>query len=107
VSFAVPADAYDRFDESGLAGARGGHLGELLGAAGCRNIEEGVISLDVEHASFEEYWEPFMLGVGPAGSYLAGLDEEHRVAVRDRCRARFPDGSIAVRLRAWSARGLA
>ena len=32
------------------------------------------LSVDVEHPSFEEWWEPFTLGVGPAGAHVASLD---------------------------------
>ena len=97
----------DVVDESGLAGAREGHLAELFSAAGIREIEDGVLTLAVEHASFEDYWEPFMLGVGPAGSYLVSLSEGQRDDLRDRCRAALPDGSFALSLRAWAARGVA
>ena len=55
------------------------------------------------HATFEEWWEPFTLGVGPAGQYAAGLDEDPRAALRERCRALLPDAPPAV---AWSARGI-
>src|SRR5918999_514741 len=49
--------------ESQLAGAREGHLGELFQAAGLREIEESVLSVTVEHPSFEDWWEPYRLGV--------------------------------------------
>ena len=61
-------------DESHLAGVREGHLAELLDAAGLQEVEEAVHSIRVEHSSFEEWWEPLTLGVGPAGSYVAELD---------------------------------
>ncbi|HYI73712.1 MAG TPA: class I SAM-dependent methyltransferase [Gaiellaceae bacterium] len=93
-------------DESGRPGARAGHLAELFGAAGLRDIEAGAVTLDVEHESFEEYWEPFALGVGPAGSYLASLDRERQAAVRERCRTSLPGGAFALHLRAWAARGV-
>src|SRR5438477_2533620 len=64
----------DVADESRLAGARRGHLTELFAAAGLREIEEAAISVDVEHPTFEEWWEPFTLGVGPAGAFVARLD---------------------------------
>ena len=54
-------------DESQLAGAREGHLAELFGAAGLAAIEDRRCSVAVEHPSFEDWWEPFTLGVGPAG----------------------------------------
>ena len=64
----------DVHDESRLAGAREGHLGELFKAAGLREIQETTVSATLEHPSFEEWWEPYTRGVGPAGAYVAGLD---------------------------------
>ena len=93
-------------DESGRAGAREGHLAELFDGAGLQGIEDGAVTLDVEHESFDAYWEPFALGVGPAGSFLASLDGAEQASVRERCRASLPDGPFALRLRAWAARGV-
>jgi SAM-dependent methyltransferase len=94
-------------DESALAGAREGHLTELFDAAGLHDIEESSLTVSVEHPSFEEWWEPFTLGVGPAGSYAAGLDPEHEAALRERCREKLPAAPFAVTVRAWSARARA
>ncbi len=97
----------DFVDESALAGAREGHLEVLMTAAGLRRIEDGALSVSVEHPSFEEWWEPFTLGVGPAGAYASGLSEERRVALRERCREALPDGPFVLTARAWAARGVA
>jgi SAM-dependent methyltransferase len=94
-------------DESRLPGAREGHLGELFRAAGLREIEESVLSVDVEHPSFEEWWEPFTLGVGPAGAYAAGLDPERQASLRERCRELVPSPPFVLTARAWAAKGLA
>jgi SAM-dependent methyltransferase len=94
-------------DESQLAGAREGHLGELFEAAGIHEIEEGALSISVEHPSFEDWWEPFTLGVGPAGSYTAGLDASRQARLRERCRELLPPPPFVVTACAWSARGLA
>jgi SAM-dependent methyltransferase len=94
-------------DESQLAGVREGHLKELFQAAALREIEESVLSVDVEHPSFEDWWEPFLLGVGPAGSYVARLDSTRRARLRDLCRERLPTEPFVVSARAWAARGLA
>jgi SAM-dependent methyltransferase len=94
-------------DESELAGAREGHLGELMGAAGLREIEQDALVVSVEHPSFEDWWEPFTLGVGPAGAYTAGLDAERQATLRERCRALLPAAPFALSARAWAARGLA
>src|SRR6266542_1755457 len=73
-------------DESGLAGAREGHLAELFVEAGLREVEETALPVRLEHASFEEWWAPFTLGVGPAGSYVKALDSAQEAELRERCR---------------------
>ena len=93
-------------DESHLAGAREGHLAELLGAAELREIEETTVSASLEHATFEDWWEPFTGGVGPAGAHVAGLDAERRVELRERCRSLLPAAPFVLTARAWAARGL-
>jgi SAM-dependent methyltransferase len=93
-------------DESELAGAREGNLTALFDAAGLREIEETALTVSVEHPTFEEWWEPYTLGVGPAGSYVAGLDPEGQLELRERCRERLPDAPFVVSARAWVARAL-
>jgi len=94
-------------DEARLAGAREGHLAKLLEAAGLHDIEETALSASLEHPSFEEWWEPFTRGVGPAGSYVAGLDAERRAELRERCRSLLPVETFVLTARAWATRGLA
>jgi SAM-dependent methyltransferase len=94
-------------DESDLPGAREGHLEALLVAAGLHDIEATPLSVQVEHPTFEEWWQPFTLGVGPAGRYTAGLDPRRRAKLRDLCRGRFSAEPFVVTARAWAARGLA
>jgi SAM-dependent methyltransferase len=93
-------------DESSLAGAHEGHLGELFRAAGLREVEEGALTVSVEHPSFEEWWEPFALGVGPAGRYVAGLDDARRAQLGERCRSMLPAAPFVLTARAWAARGV-
>lgn len=127
MSFNVAAEAYDRFmgrystllapqladlagvldGESLMAGTRQGHLAELFEASGMQRVEEAVLSADLEHPSFEEWWEPFAEGVGPAGSYVAGLDPDRQAALRERCRAMLPVAPFVQTARAWAARGRA
>jgi SAM-dependent methyltransferase len=92
-------------DESKLAGAREGHLTDLFEAVGLRDVEETTHSVEVEHASFEEWWEPFTLGVGPAGAHFASLDPEAQDRLRERCRELLPDPPFALAAKAWAARG--
>jgi SAM-dependent methyltransferase len=93
-------------DESGLPGARAGHLADLLEAAGLRDVESTELTSGVEHATFEDWWQPFELGVGPAGSYVAGLDDDRRAALRERCLERLGPGPFRVDAHAWATRGV-
>jgi SAM-dependent methyltransferase len=93
--------------EWNLAGAREGHLAELCRAAGLRDIEESVLTFSLEHDTFDDWWEPLTLGVGPAGAYAAGLDVERRAELQDRCRELLAASPLIVTAKAWAARGLA
>jgi len=93
-------------DESDLAGAREGHLVQLFTGAGLRDVEGSVVIAELEHATFEAWWEPYTRGVGPAGAYVAGLDDEHRAALREACRAILPPAPFVISAQAWAARGL-
>jgi len=92
-------------DESNLAGAREGHLGELFASAGVRNVEEKTLASNLQHDTFDDWWEPYTRGVGPAGSFVAGLDPEQRIELRERCRALLPAEPLVIPARAWAARG--
>ena len=94
-------------DESKLAGAREGHLTELLEAAGLREIQETSLAVSIEHPTFEDWWDPFTLGVGPAGGYVARLDPERQAQLRERCREKLAAAPFVLTARAWAARGLA
>jgi SAM-dependent methyltransferase len=93
-------------DESMLAGAREGHLAELFTAAGLRDVQSTTLVADQELPTFDAWWAPFMRGVGPAGAYVAGLDERGRVALRDLCRRRIGGEPFVIEARAWAARGV-
>jgi SAM-dependent methyltransferase len=92
-------------DESERAGSREGHLAELFEAAGLSEIEEGALSVRVEHPSFEDWWEPFTFGVGPAGAFVASLDADGRARLRERCRELLPNAPFVPPARAWAGRG--
>ena len=93
-------------DESELAGSREGHLAQLCQAAGLHEVEESALPVSVAHPSFEDWWEPYTLGVGPAGGYAAGLDTKRQAQLRERCRELLPAAPFVLKARAWAARGL-
>ena len=95
----------DAADESELPGAREGDLSRLFTEAGLHDVEETLLSVAVEHPTFEEWWEPFELGVGPAGGYTSRLDPTRRAALREACRARLLESPFVLTAGAWAARG--
>jgi SAM-dependent methyltransferase len=102
---AVHAIDPDAPDETRQAGAREGHLAELFGAAGLGDVEAGALRVTREHATFEDWWQPLTLGVGPAGRYLAELDDAVAADVRERCRGLLGDGPVVIDARAWAVIG--
>ena len=97
----VDADARD---ESQLAGGHEGHLTELLTGAGVRDVEETTLPVQVRHEAFEEWWEPFALGVGPAGVYMSSLPPEGRDELRERARKRVGPEPFTIESCVWATR---
>ncbi|RNM15070.1 class I SAM-dependent methyltransferase [Nocardioides pocheonensis] len=95
----------DAVDESRLPGAREGHLVELATEAGLADVAQRDLAVSVDYAGFDAWWEPYTLGVGPAGGYLASVDDDVRDALEARCREVLPDGAFPVVAHAWCVRG--
>lgn len=59
-------------------------------------------------ANFDDYWQPFLGGQGPAPAHAMSLPEPTRLRLRDLIAKRLPmqvDGTIQLEARAWVARG--
>lgn len=89
-------------DESNLAGVREGHLATLFEQAGFGPVHTSTLTVRIRHESFEQWWDRFTLGVGPAGQYAASLDEDCLIALRERCRHLLPAGVVDVTASAWA-----
>jgi SAM-dependent methyltransferase len=86
---------------------RTGELSQWLGEAGMVGVAETALTVTTTYGGFEELWDGFLAGIGPAGSYCMGLPLEHREALRS---AMFdglgrPTGSITLSAGALAARG--
>lgn len=92
-------------DESGLMGSTEGQLEELLATAGLADVERGELTVTRAYTSFEDWWEPYTLGVGPAGDYVRSTDDATRDRVIAACRVRLPDGGFSLDATCWAARG--
>ena len=89
-------------DESGLAGVREGHLASLFAAAGLAGARATELTVRVRHASFEEWWEPFTQGVGPAGEYVTSLASEARARLRARLGELAGEPPVDISATAWT-----
>jgi SAM-dependent methyltransferase len=90
-------------DESRLPGVREGDLARLFGQAGLAGAQVSTLTVRVRQASFEQWWEPFTLGVGPAGAYLGTLAPDRQAALRERCQHSLPADPFEISATAWAA----
>jgi ubiquinone/menaquinone biosynthesis C-methylase UbiE len=83
-------------------------LQRLFEGAGLQDVVVEPIVVPTVFRDFDDYWNPFLLGQGPAPSYVTTLSDDGRAALRERLREKLaPDGDGPIRLtaRAWMARG--
>lgn len=82
-------------------------LNKLFTDAGLKEVEVEPIDISTPFANFDDYWQPFLGGQGPAPAYAMSLEEGARKRLRDRVRDRIPvaaNGSILLTARAWASR---
>lgn len=96
-------------DEGGTM--RFGSQGEIvdwLAAAGLDEVSEGVLTVSSRYRDFDELWTSVLAGVGPIGSYCAGLPEPNRNAVKagwfDLLGS--PTGAFDLTAKAWAGRAV-
>ncbi|MBW9120757.1 class I SAM-dependent methyltransferase [Microbacterium trichothecenolyticum] len=91
--------------EAGLSGAASGQLVDIFRRAGLADVAQTVVECTVSFRDFADWWDPFLLGVGPAGRYIATLDEQHVARLEDALRDELGDGAFTVTARSWTAVG--
>jgi SAM-dependent methyltransferase len=96
-------------DEKHMPLCRAGELQQLWNDAGLADIEEQPLEIATRFKSFDDYWQPFLAGQGPAGARVARLSPERRLELRDKIKQLLPDesnsGSFDLKARAWAVRG--
>jgi trans-aconitate methyltransferase len=82
----------------------------LFEQAGLRDVATREIDVEAGYRDFDDYWSPFLSGVGPAPGYCAGLPADQREQLRLCLLARVTTDAtapIAMRARAFAVRGTA
>jgi SAM-dependent methyltransferase len=96
-------------DEARMPLCRRGELVDLWRQAGLHDVREEALTTPLRFASFADYWDPFLLGQGPAGTYAASLSASDQGELERRLRARLlgsdADRPFALQARAWAVRG--
>lgn len=101
-----PASA--EHDEGRFDLCRPDALASLFTGGGLSAVETRAIDVPTRFAGFDDYWQPFLAGPGPAPRYARTLDDAQLNQLRDLLRSRLPiaeDGSIALIARAWAVKG--
>lgn len=70
-------------------------------------VEAGSLEVSTDYEDFDELWDSFLLGVGPAGEYVTTLPDDRRSALRKEYHRRLgePVGGFTLAARAWAVRG--
>ncbi len=87
-----------------------GQLESLIRETGLKRIEATPIEVVTLFQNFDDYWQPFLGGVGPAPGYTMSLDPRDRQKLEDKLRKSLPideNGSISITARAWAVKGTA
>lgn len=96
-------------DERHMPLCRRGELTALWRQHGLSDVTEAPLVIPLSFKSFDDYWEPFLKGQGPAGAYVSSLSEAQRLALRDGVRKRLNVNATApftLNARAWAVKGV-
>ncbi|MGN6609409.1 MAG: class I SAM-dependent methyltransferase [Jatrophihabitans sp.] len=83
-----------------------GRLAELWRAGGLVDVDERPLEFGCPFESFDDFWEPFLLRVGPPGTYIAALSDAGRDRLRAALHDRLGDGPFELTARALAVRGV-
>jgi SAM-dependent methyltransferase len=92
-------------DEATMPLGRQGGLAELWRHSGLTDVEAGGVEVSTRFEDFDDYWEPFLAGQGPAGVYVTGLSDADRAALRAELAAGVGPGPFDLTATAWWVRG--
>jgi SAM-dependent methyltransferase len=100
----------EKLDEKHMPLCRAGELSALWEQVGLQNVREQPIDITTRFQSFSDYWEPFLLGQGPAGAYVRRLGPQKSNALRDEVRRRLmlstENTPFALQARVWAVSGI-
>jgi SAM-dependent methyltransferase len=88
---------------------RPGELASAWRGAGFMNVQEAMLTIRMEFASFDDYWAPYVGKDGPGADYMNTLDAGAQVKLRDAVRLAYldgdSDGARSYAATAWAVSG--
>jgi SAM-dependent methyltransferase len=88
---------------------RPGELANAWHSAGLNDINETMLTIRMEFASFDDYWAPYVGKDGPVAQYNASLNAGEQAKLRDIVRLAYldgePDGARSYASTAWAVKG--
>ncbi len=100
-------DAQDLSEDKRFSECTENDLAESARSPGLVEVETKAIETSTIFTSFEDFWQPFTLGAGPAPGYCVNLEPGARGKLRNTLQNRLPvneDGSISMKVRAWGVK---
>jgi len=89
--------------------SRPGELAQAWRTGGLINVQDTMLTIRMDFASFDDYWAPYEGKDGPGPEYLATLDTGQRQRLREVVRASYldgdPDGPRSYAATAWAVKG--
>jgi len=99
----------EKLDENHMPLCRAGELSQLWKQVGLEEVHEQPLDITMTFDSFGDYWEPFLLGQGPAGAYVRTVETDRlamlRNAVKRRLSLSSESDAFTLHARVWAVRG--
>ncbi len=86
-----------------------GEMNAMWRRAGLAEVEQTSLTIRMDFADFDDYWQPLAAGEGPPGQFVASLSDAARATLCEHVRRGFlcnrPDGPRSFATTAWACRG--
>jgi ubiquinone/menaquinone biosynthesis C-methylase UbiE len=99
----------ERLDEKHMPLCREGELAAMWKECGLKSVSEKPLEITMHFLSFNDYWDAFLLGQGPAGAYVRAVHGDRmqllRSAVKNQLSISNESSAFTLPARAWAVRG--
>jgi len=92
-----------------FSGVNADYLVDLFDHVGFSEVDVAPLEIETKFSDFNDYWDPFLGGQGPAPTYVSKLSDSDRNQLSEVLAKTLPvnaEGKIAMTARAWAARGI-